>query len=134
MALFFNLKNLESESQNNAEKLVCLLRYHHQGVTVVNKYAKYKPSKSSLKGTSFILCPRPVLYGENIEIAYLSQYIKLCGRRDWLLYKTHKFAGLDTSFYPDLLVENIKTNPLLKISNKLIYFKFEEIYCGSKIW
>lgn len=134
MALFFNLKVLESEAENNPEKLITLLRYHKEGKTLPSRYDKYKPSKKSLKGNSYLLNPVPVLYNKEVDPAYLSQYIKLAGRRDVLMYKLHKFIQLDTSFFPELLLDKVKNNPLLKISNQLIYFKFEEIYCGSKIW
>lgn len=134
MALFFNLKILESEAQNNPEKLVTLLRYHKEGKTLASKYDKYKPCKESLKGNSFILNPDPVLYNRELDQSYLSQYIKLAGRRDLMMYKLHQFIQLDTSFFPELLLDKLKNNPLLKISNQLIYFKFEEIHCGSKVW
>ena len=134
MALFFNLKILESEAQNNAEKLVTLLKYHKEGKTLASKYDKYKPSKKSLKGNSFILNPDSILYNEQVDVSYLAQYIKLAGRRDLMLYKLHNFIQLDTTFFPDLLLDKLKTNPLLKFSNQLIYFKFEETYCGSKVW
>lgn len=134
MALFFNLKVLESEAGNDPEKLVTLLRYHKEGKTLASRSDKYKPSKKSLVGNSYLLNPNPVLYNKELDPVYLSQYIKVAGRRDILLYRMHGFAQLDTSFFPELLLDKLKNNPLLKISNQLIYFKFEEIYCGSKIW
>lgn len=133
MALFFNLQNLELEAQSNPEKLVALLTHHYEGKTLPSRNQKYKPSKRSLKGNSFILNPGPILYNRDLDSAYLSQYIKLAGRRDLSMFKLYKVISLDTSFYPELNLQSIKTNPLLNISNNLIQFKFEEIYHGSKI-
>lgn len=134
MALFFNIKVLEEQAGSDSQKFIKLLEYHHKGTQVVNKWAKYKPSKVTLKGNSFLLNPVPVLYNTEHDSAYIVQYIKLAGRRDLMLYKTHGFIKLDLSFYPDLIIDNIKHNPLLTISNQTISFKFEEIYNGSKIW
>lgn len=133
MALFFNLKLLESESQNNPEKLIALLRFHHEGKTLANKQEKYKPSTKSLVGNSFILNPGPIVYNKDIDSAYLSQYVKLAGRRDLSLFRLYKAIGLDLSFFPDINLQVIKNNPLLNISNHQIRFKFEEIYHGTKI-
>lgn len=133
MALFFNLKLLESESQNNPEKLIALLRLHYEGRTLANKKDKYKPSSKSLVGNSFILNPSPIVYNKDIDAAYLSQYIKLAGRRDLSLFRLYKAIALDLSFFPDINLQVIKNNPLLNISNHQIRFKFEEIYHGTKI-
>lgn len=134
MALFFNIKILEEQAGQDSIKFIELLKYHHRGIKLVNKWTKYKPSKVSLHGNSFLLNPVPVLYNTEHDSAHIVQYIKLAGRRDLMLYKTHGFISLDCSFYPDLIIDNIKHNPLLTISNQLISFKFEEIYNGSKIW
>lgn len=134
MALFFNIHILEEQAEADPQKLIQLLKYHLEGVKVVSKKAKYKPSRISLNGNSFLLNPRPVLYSTEYDVAHLAQYIKLAGRRDLMLYKAYGFIGLHTSYYPDLLIENIKHNPLLTISNQTINFKFEEIYNGTKIW
>jgi hypothetical protein len=134
MALFFNIKVLEEQAGQDTKKFIQLLEYHYKGTKIVNKWSKYKPSKVSLKGNSFLLNPVPVLYNTEHDPAHIVQYIRLAGRRDLMLYKTHGFTKLDTSFYPDLIIDNIKHNPLLTISNKTISFKFEEIYNGSQIW
>lgn len=133
MALFFNLKLLESQSTSNPEKLIALLRFHYEGKTIANKRNKYNPSTKSLVGNSFILNPVPILYNKDTDPAYLSQYVKLAGRRDLSLFKLYRFIALDLSYYPDIDLNSIKTNPLLNISNHQIRFKFEEIYHGTKI-
>lgn len=133
MALFFNLEILEKEAQTDQLKFLALLEYHYKGSIPAKSSSKYKPSKQSLRGYSYILNPGPLFNQQNIDPAYLVQYIKLAGRRPWILYKFYNTKTLDLSFFPDLNLEKLKTNPLLTVTNKLIYFKFEEQYHGSKI-
>lgn len=134
MALFFNLEVLEREAAGDPDKFLALLTYHHRGSIPLSSKSKYKPSKTSLKGGSYLLNPDPVLNLENIDPGYRTQYVRLAGRRDWFLYKTYGVITLDRSFFPDLLIDKIKNNPLLIIETNLIKFKYEEIYNGSKIW
>jgi hypothetical protein len=130
MALFFNLEKLEKDSQGSGFKLVSLLKYHwdkkpQPGLKVaLNK---------NYAGSNFILNPEP-LFLSSCDVSYKIQYIKLAGKRDWFLYKTHGVTTLDLSYYPDINVSNISHNPLLTITNNTIKFKFEEYYNGSKIW
>lgn len=118
MTLFFNLKKLEAEAAGDSVKFLRLL----------NSRAP------SLRGNSFILNPKPLFNLPNLDTNYLVQYVKLAGRRDYFLYKTLGVITLDTSYFPELNISAIKTNPLLTLNNKLINFKYEEIYNGSQIW
>ena len=131
MGLFFNLGNLEKEAANDPIKFLAVLEYHYRGSIPSSAKSKYKPSKLPLKGYSFILNPEPIFNIHNIDINYLVQYIKLAGMRDWALYKTHKLITLDISFFPDLNLAKIKSNPILNVLNKQILFKYEELYNGT---
>ena len=131
MALFFNLENLEKEAGGNSSKFLALLEYHYTGSIPSHKRSTFKPSKLSLRGTSYILNPGPLFNNQETDIDYIVQYIILCGRRDWGLYKFHGVKSLDLSYYPDLDLTKIKSNPLLKVVNKNIHFKYEEIYGTS---
>jgi len=133
MALFFNLGLLEREAANDPDKFIALLTYHHYGSIPSSSKTKYKPSKYSLKGTSFLLNPDPVLLNHSYDSAFRTQYVMLAGRRDYLLYKIYGVAALNRSFFPDLNIEKIKNNPLLIIETNQIKFKFEEIANGSKV-
>lgn len=124
MALFFNLTTLEDQSGNDAAKFMGMLWYHHYK-RLPNKYCKLKPSKVPLTGNSFLLFPEP-LFIDNTDILYLVQYIKLAALRDWNLYKQYKYKSLQTSFFPDLNYDAIRSNPLLKITPTEITFKYEE--------
>ena len=132
MICFFNLELLESEAGSNAEKFIWLLYYHHTKALPKNRYVKYKPSKTNLTGTSWILRLDP-LFELNIDNNYIVQYIKLAAKRSYSFYKFYGIKTLDRSLFPDLNLENIKTNPLLKITNNLIYFKYEESNHGISI-
>lgn len=126
MTCFFNLEILEQEAGSDSEKFLWLLYYHHTKAIPKNSRVKYKPSKYNLNGTSWLLKPDK-LFELNIDNNYIVQYIKLAARRSYSFYKFYGIKTLDRSLFPDLNLENIKTNPLLKITNNLIYFKYEEI-------
>ena len=124
MALFFNLDTLEEQSCNDSVKFIGMLWYHYSK-RLPTRYSKVKPSKVSLTGNSFLLFPEP-LFIDNTDILYKVQYIKLAARRDWNLYKQYKYKSLQTSYFPDLNYDAIRSNPLLKITPTEITFKYEE--------
>jgi hypothetical protein len=126
MICFFDLEILEREAGTDSEKFLWLLYYHHTKSIPKNRHSKYKPSKYNLNGTSWLLKPDK-LFELSIDNNYIVQYIKLAARRSYSFYKFYGIKTLDRSLFPDLNLENIKTNPLLKITNNLIYFKYEEI-------
>lgn len=126
MALFFNLQTLETQSQNDANKFMAMLEYHYSK-RLPSKYSKYLPSKVPLNGTSYLLNPLALFNDKSTDILYKLQYIKLAGRRDYSLYKLYKYKALQLSYYPDIIYDTIKHNPLLTITQTEITFKYEEI-------
>jgi len=124
MALFFNLQTLETQSQNDANKFMAMLEYHYSK-RLPSKYSKYLPSKVPLNGTSYILNPLDLFNDKSTDILYKLQYIKLAGRRDYSLYKLYKYKALQLSYYPDIIYDTIKHNPLLTITQTEILFKYE---------
>ena len=133
MTMFFNLEVLEAEAGSDIAKFVALLNYHFTGTLVKHKSIKYKPSRKNLAGYSFILNAAPILNLKSVDIAYVVQYIKLAARRDYTLYKFNNYKALDISYFPEIRLEVIKHNPLLKIVGNHIFFKFEESYNGTII-
>ena len=125
MALFFNLQTLEAQSGTDAHKFMALLEYHYSK-RLPSKYSKYTPSKIPLNGTSYILNPSALFTDKSTDILYKLQYIKLAGRRDYSLYKLYKYKALQLSYYPDIMYDTIKHNPLLTITPTEITFKYEE--------
>lgn len=120
MTVFFDITNLRTESCNSYNKFFELFKTHCR-----NKLHK-KQLKKTLHGSSYILNPEPLFENKGIDILYKLQYIELAALRDYSMYKLYGRTTLELSYYPDLNVEKIKTNPLLKIQNNQIYFLYEE--------
>jgi hypothetical protein len=76
-------------------------------------------------GSSFLLNPEP-LFKSNVDVLYIMQYIKLAAKRDYSLYKYYGVKSLPLSYFPDINLGVIKTNPLLKITPTEIFFEYEE--------
>ncbi len=127
MIFFFNLSILESKTNLNPEYLVEALKKAWQGRTLPkNIKEKYKPIPQVIPGTSFLVNPRAVFLDRTTQIVHKAQYIRLAGRRDYLMYKLKQQTFLDLTLYPDLNLEIITHNPLLKLAKNNLYFKYEE--------
>ena len=130
MPLFFNLKELEKKEIGGFKFLEIFKDYYCK---CTKKDSYLRKFKYNLNGTSFLLNPAP-LFSIPTDVSYIIQYIKLASLRDYTAYKLFKVSYLDLSYFPDVDIEAIKHNPLIKISKNKIYFKFEEAYNGTKIW
>lgn len=129
--LFFNLKTLEEQSCNDTKKFIEML-YFHWSKDPLTKYKQKHQSKVSLAGGSYLLNPAALFADKTTDPLYKVQYIKLAGMRDYLLWKQYGFSGLQRSYYPDLAIDNISHNPLLKITKTEVQFKYEQKeYNGS---
>jgi len=118
MTLFFNLSLLESETQCDSTKLVETLRLHFIRKSIPkNQYSKIKPI-FNLKGNSFLINPAILFTDTNTDIVHKAQYIRLAGRRNYAIYKHYGYTYLDLSYYSDIDLNAIKSNPLLKINRK----------------
>ena len=130
MTLFFDINKLDKEASGSIIKFIAILKDHY--TKSIKKYSyinKYK----SIHGNSYLLNPAP-LFTAKIDKAYIIQYVKLAARRDYTLFKLFNIISLDLSYFPEINLEIIKHNPLLKIINNQIQFKFEEIKNGTSIW
>jgi hypothetical protein len=126
MTLFFNLSLLESETHCDSTKLVETLRLHFIRKSIPkNQYSKIKPI-FNLKGNSFLINPALLFTDTSTDIVHKAQYIRLAGRRNYAIYKHYGYTYLDLSFYSDIDLNAIKSNPLLKITENKIHFKYEE--------
>lgn len=125
MALFFNLETLESQASGDPDKFMALLKYHYDKKVIPNKHSRYKPSTIPLHGNSFIINPYPLFSDHVTDTLYKVQYVKLAARRDYGLYRQYNYLALQTSYFPDINYEAIKTNPLLEITQSEIKFKYE---------
>jgi hypothetical protein len=128
MTLFFNLKTLEQDTKGDSEYLVEALYKFYRGITIPkNIHEKYKPLSRLKTGSSFLLQPESFFKNTGTDSVYKAQYIRLAGLRNYGLYKTYGIKSLDLTLYPDISINNIKSNPLLIIANKQIKFIHEEI-------
>ena len=123
--IFFNLQLLESKAKTDLELYQALYNLY------INKKIKRFPLEKTLiipnlhKGNSFIINPKD-LFKNTTNVVYTCQYIKLAGRRSFLHYSAYGIKYLDLSYFPDINIEAIKFNYLLKITENKIHFKFEE--------
>lgn len=130
--LFFNILVLETETANDPDYLVQALRFYWKKQQFPkNNYSKYKPVTKSLAGSSFLLNPTSFFEDKTTDIRYKAQYLRLCGRRDYSAYKFYRIKYLDLSFFSDLNISAIESNPLLEITKTQIKFKYEELINGN---
>lgn len=126
MALFFNIEVLESETKCDATKLVTCLYLYYAKKSIPKTVNSTKPIKN-LHGLSFLLNPKSFFKDRLTDISFKAQYIRLAGRRSITDYTQYNYKHLDLSYFPDLDLNAIKHNPLLKITDNKIYFKYEEL-------
>lgn len=122
MTVFFNLEVFKSIPTSS--KKLELLEIHSR--RRLPKTAQDAAILRKLPGKSFLLNPLPLFTKKHSEPLFLIQYINLAGLRDYTLYSYYNQRSLDTSYYPDLDFGLIAKNPLLKLDDKHILFKFEE--------
>ncbi len=125
MCLFFDLNKLEDQSCNDPTKFLYML-YYYWTKAPLNKENRFVQSKISLAGHSYILNPSDLFYDQQTDELFKVQYIKLAARRDYSLYRQYNYCRLQTSYFPDLKIDSIKSNPLLDIKQTEIIFKYEE--------
>jgi hypothetical protein len=121
MTLFFNFENLVKETDNNPIKLTSLLREY------ANPHKLLKNNlRSKLRGHNFLLNPDYILEDRVTDVLYIYQYILLASKRNYAAYQLYGIKYLPLSHFPDLNLDSIKTNPLLKITQTEVQFKYEE--------
>lgn len=127
MTFFFNLETLEAETLGNPKQMVdALYLFYTKKQIPKSSYSKTKPIRN-LIGSSYLINPEAFFSDKITDIVYKSQYIQLAGRRDYGLYKVFNQRHLDLSYFRDIDLNKIKTNPLITITENKIYFKHEEI-------
>lgn len=120
MTLFFNVENLAKEANNNHFKIMTILRD-----LATNRILKYG-LKQKLRGHSFLLNPLKLIDDKSTDILYKMQYLRLAALRDYAMYSLYGVSSLPLSYYPDINLDSIRTNPLLIITKTDIHFKYEE--------
>lgn len=125
MALFFDIKKLEEQAGNDSTRFLQMLYYHWNKTIPLNNSNKFLRSKVPLIGNSYLLNPQDFFHDQSTDELFKVQYIKLAGRRDYSLYRMYKYCRLPTSYFPDLIYDSLKHNPLLEITPTEIIFKYE---------
>lgn len=116
--IFFNYVNLMKEARGNHVKAISLLRDYISGRIL-------DPSlKRRLTGYSFLLNPESLITAK-CDILFKLQYLFLASKRVYTDYIQYGKKDLDLSMYPDIDIPKISTNPLIKISQGSIQFKYE---------
>jgi len=121
--LFFNLKLLEDKARTDIDLYNALYNLYKNKTLKKSRLTKNLVIPNLGKGNSFLINPGELFKTKNI--VYASQYIKLAGRRSYMMYSNYGITYLDMSYYPDINLDIIKFNYLLNITNDKIYFKFE---------
>jgi len=123
MITFYNLPLIESETVNDSLKFISIMTRLSLG--------KYLPKTTKERditkmiGNSFLLNAKELLADKTVDINYKIQYIKLAAYRDYALYKLYKVTSLPLSYFPDIALDKIKHNPLLRVTQTDIHFKYE---------
>ena len=90
----------------------------------------YKYSKVDFSGQSFILHPDVLLYN-SYKHSYkdIAAYLATASFRSLAEYAATQTTTLELLHIPfaDFLVENIKTNSLLRVEDDLVHFLYEEV-------
>jgi len=69
---------------------------------------------------------------DDIKAQLCTRYsVKFQGKHNYAIYKYYGYTYLDLSFYSDIDLNAIKSNPLLKITENKIHFKYEENKNGT---
>lgn len=132
MSLFFNLKVFEDLACKEPTRAVRLLRKVYEGSLATND-KDHKYIRLLKSGNSYISNPRDLFNNINrYDVIHLIQYICLAGRRDYFLFKQYGSARLQLEYYPDINITEIENNPLLKISNNQLIFKYEQDTYGTR--
>jgi len=127
MIFFFNLQVLEQTTNLDSQYLFEALKKAWQGRTIPkNIREKYKPIPDVTPGSSFLLNAKSLFLDKTTRVVDKAQYIRLAGRRNYIMYKLQQHKYLDLTLYPDLNTGIIKHNPLLIIDNNKLRFIYEE--------
>ena len=91
-----------------------------------NKTWKIKEVLKSkqISGTSFLLNEKDLLNSTEDDF-YIASYVYLASFRNYSDYVLLGIKDLDLSYIPDIDIERYKSNPLLRINDRTIKFKYE---------
>ncbi len=127
MALIFNLDETIKAASTVGCSLRDILVFSKEKRIPKNSRSKYLSVdiKKILNGYSYLINDTDLFRDNVTDSTYIDQYIMLAGRRDYHLYKMYNYTKLPLSYFPDLNMDSIKYNPLLKVDGDGLLFKYE---------
>lgn len=127
MTLFFNLETLTKKAQSDQFLVRALENAFNRKNIPKHPLSDHPYIPKVLEGTSFLLKPKE-LFNSRYDYTFKAQYIKVAGCRSYYDYTMYGVTTLNIRLFPDLNIELLKNNPLIKINNnsKTITFKLEE--------
>lgn len=117
---YFDMQKLQRASANDSALMLKLLENFVLKKLPKTKY-DLKDHINLSGGSSFLIHPKR-LFASKVDVNYKVQYLILASKRDPLYYAEYGITYLDLSFWPDVLVDKLKGNPLLEIADNKIHF------------
>lgn len=127
MITFFDYEKLLKEADGNAIRMLEVLRFKvHPEWARSSKDMVLVAKAKRIVGKSFAINLEALIKDLGTDPLYKQQYLLLASKRDFTLYRQHRELGLPLSYFPDLDLNKIRSNPLLVVRNNNLYFKYEE--------
>ena len=129
--LLYDWRKIYKKSGGNVVEIFCIFEMLVKKSIPLSRGDKlYKYSKADFNGLSFLAHPDVLLYN-SYKHSYkdIAAYIATASFRSLAEYAATQTTTLELLHIPfaDFLVENIKTNSLLRIEDDLVHFLYEEV-------
>ena len=119
--MFFNIETLRKQANDDPVLMLKMLENWFYNKIPKNILDSKNFSKVSLSGDCWLPNPKKLFYSK-VDPNYKFQYLVLIAKMDYLHYKLYKIEYLDLSFYPDLNLNKIKHNPLMRVEDNKLHF------------
>ena len=129
--LLYDWRKIYKKSGGNVVEIFCIFEMLvKKSIPLYRGDKLYKYSKVDFNGLSFLVHPDILLYN-SYKHSYkdIAAYIATASFRSLADYAATQTTTLELLHIPfaDFLVENIKTNSLLRIEDDLVHFLYEEV-------
>ena len=129
--LLYDWRKIYKKSGGNVVEIFCIFEMLvKKSIPLYRGDKLYKYSKADFNGLSFLAHPDVLLYN-SYKHSYkdIAAYIATASFRSLAEYAATQTTTLELLHIPfaDFLVENIKTNSLLRIEDDLVHFLYEEV-------
>ena len=129
--LLYDWRKIYKKSGGNVVEIFCIFEMLvKKSIPLYRGDKLYKYSKADFNGLRFLAHPDVLLYN-SYKHSYkdIAAYIATASFRSLAEYAATQTTTLELLHIPfaDFLVENIKTNSLLRIEDDLVHFLYEEV-------